>query len=172
MGWTTIVPTRYVQNEPETVKLWGDMIANTEYNYNHALRCGTNAAGVRLCETHGEVTGTDVNAVVNKTFTGTVTFAEDAYLIIVGYLSDGTPIYAPCDPKFSAEPTVALSLEEVTAGGHDAWTPANLIWSVSTVTTAITSTGFSWSVQFVNTAGADLSFKLIWQAIGLPTAGE
>lgn len=157
MSWTEIAATRYDQDSPEDEDLWGDIIANAAYNYDHALRCGIHATGARNCMAHGVVSFSDVTVGANKAFTGTVTFATDAI--------DG-------DPNFSTPPTVILTLEQVTDATYEAWTPANSIYAYSAIVTARDVDTFTYRIQFYNALDPDLSGKLHWRAVARVTAGE
>jgi hypothetical protein len=159
MAWTSISASRYDQDSPEDEDLWGDLIANAEYNYDHAVRGGTHGAAVRLALGRGEVSFSATTCGANKEFTGTVTFATP------GATYDG-------DPNFNSAPLITYGLKEVTDATYEAWTTANSIYGISVITTAVSTSAFSYRIKFYNGGNPDLSGVMYWMAMSPVVAGE
>jgi len=156
MAWTDISSSREDQDSPVDEDLMGDIIDNTEYNFDHAVRGGTHATGVRLAIARGYVQVLDTTVGADYKKTGTVTFSTDA--------ADG-------NPNFDSSPFVWMTVREILGGGtYDTWSTA--IYSVSPYIEDVSPTDFDWCVQFHNGGDPDIGFQLWWMAIGAVTAGE
>lgn len=160
MAWTSISASREDTDSPVDEDLVGDIIANTEYNFDHAMRCGTHGFSERKAFAAGIVAFSDASADTDQTFAGTVTFATDC----------GTPNLI--NPNFDSLPYITFGFQESTAGGAAAWTPTNNIRGWSATITARSATAFSYLIAFDCNSTVNLAGWLHWYAVADVTAGE
>ena len=151
MGWTNISSGRYDADSPVDEDLIGDIVSNTEYNHDHALRGGTHSTGVRLAVAMGVKTITFGASSYDAS--STVTFSSD---------SDHG------DPNFSSSPRVFLSF--TTSSASFSTGANNVNFTVGTST--ITSTSFDIDLHRNSTSPGTQNVDVAWLAIGQVTAGE
>lgn len=159
MGWTSISDTRTDSDSPVDEDLLVDLSDNSQYNYDHALRCGTDSSGVRLVLARGAIEIDETSVIADVAMTGTVTFAT------VGHADDG-------DPNFNSTPRIEFGFEEDSTGGYVEWKATAGVRAWGAVLTAVSSTAFSYRVQFENNSGIDIKGYVHWAAIAEPSTGE
>jgi len=149
------------QDSPVDTDLASQYVANAKYNYTHALRGGTNDTPVRLVITHREVVLLTTDSDEDHLFSGISPFE--------GW--DG-------EANFSEPPQVFVTAED---SGHvlgDDWdtdenynkTGDALIFSIWIE--EVTSTQFTWYVEFNCEEHQYITGALHWTAVGLPSSGE
>jgi len=155
-SWTAITDGTFDEDSPVTDALLEDIVENTEYNNEHAVRAGTHAAGVRL-------------ALARATATSEFTISTDAngdgsvsWDITIANATDGAPNY-------SAAPTVVgYSCED--SGGGTAW-GNGCIYSVRTTGTS-TSTINTRIAVTNGPASTSIKGYLTYALVGPVTSGE
>ena len=153
MGWTDISASRKDADSPIDEDLIGDMDANSIYNFDHAVRSGTHATGVRTAMARG-----------TQGFSGSSWASLSVLVNFNTSHEDG-------QPNFLAAPIVAISLEEIDAG--DNWDNYNIASYIEHGT--LTATQCYVKVRFTDDTGEvskDWEGKVHWIAIGLVVSGE
>jgi hypothetical protein len=154
--YTKIAAARKVADKPLDEDLVEDLSDHGDYNFDHAVRGGTDAVGVRLAIARGE---TDFTAVSQTLVQVDITFATDS--------DDG-------DPGFSAAPRVIVTLKEDATSTND-WTglaAGDEMWVY--IEEGYPSTTVCRCQVWFDDGGAGTNYKghLQFIAIGEPTAGE
>ena len=154
-SWTDIADATFDADSPTTATLWEDVIENTEYNNDHALRGGTHASGVRLGFARGK--SSEFSIVTDGSGNGNVTWN-----ITISSATDG-------DPNFSATPT-AIGFVCEDSGGGTAW---NSLAVYSVRITGGSSTVINTRIAVAH-AGATVTIKgyLYWNLVGAVSSGE
>lgn len=155
--WTNINPNRLDADSPVDEDLTGDVADNELHNFEHALRVGTFATGVRLALARG-ATAFDVNldGSGNGESVDAVVFATDAL--------DG-------DPNFDSAPTcLGIAFEELSTGS-DINNPTSVTCRIQEG--SLTASGFTvvTTVRGGNTTVL-VDFNIHWAFVGPVTAGE
>jgi len=157
MSWTAIADTAIDADSPVTETLMTQIVENTEYNQERALRCGNHATGVRLALARGRNT-TEFSISTSATGEGSasvaITFADAV---------DG-------DPNFTSAPYVWVSFDE--GGTLPAWDAVAVFGGyVEKTTLSATGATVRMAVQGGNNS-ATLRGYMNWFAIGPVTSGE
>jgi len=155
--YTIIANTSVDADSPIDEDLMLDLKENVEHNFEHAVRGGTFAAGVRLAIARGIISD-------NATTDGsghcapqptTVTFSSDSV--------DG-------NPNFLTAPVVVAVLVEDTSG--TAW-PSTVSMIYMHNLTNISATGFTGEWKVMNfTATTNYKVFIHWIAVGFVNTGE
>lgn len=147
MGWTDISASRQDADSPIDEDLVGDIIANTEYNHDNAVRGGTHALGVRLAMARGRTA-----------FGGSSISTID---VVIDFTAgeDGVP-------NFSDTPIVTTSIEEDTGGSS--W--GGVIAAHHIKGGTLSGTGCTVDINWGGTAA--YYGWVHWIAIGKVTSGE
>jgi hypothetical protein len=159
--YTAISAGRQDADSPVDEDLIADLSDHGDYNYDHAMRVGTDGIAVRRAYACGTVGFDDTNPTGTSTnFSGSVVFSTDA--------DDGDPGFLT-----GIVPHIQISLFENDADSHF-WTPGNDILGVWTTFHNNTYTGFDWKVQFYTTATPpdEIHGYLYWEATAKVTVGE
>ncbi|MCP4898882.1 MAG: hypothetical protein GY906_18070 [bacterium] len=161
MGWTDIDDTTFDAESPNVEGLFEDIVENTEYNFEHAVRGGTHAAGVRLATARGAVSFTAVSQTllqVDITLNGGGTDCDDG------------------DPNFDAAPRVILTIREdptsandFTSGGASSFNEMHY-WIEEGYPTTATCRCQVWMDD--GSAGPNYKGMIHFIAVGTVTSGE
>jgi hypothetical protein len=151
--YTKISAARQDADSPIDEDLIGDLSDHGDYNYDHATRAGTDAAGVRLAFARG-----------THSFTiGNETLSSEA--ILFNTATDG-------DPNFASAPSVSITIRE-DSGSATAWT--NIDSMAQLVEDTVTASDFDVSVRLNDgSAPATNAYDgyIDWFAYGAVTSGE
>lgn len=158
--YTAIANTDFDASSPVDEDFVTALRDNSQYNFNHAIRCGTFAAGARLAHDDGRTS-----------FNGTTDGS--------GNLSVTVTCSFTASINFDSAPVFVCSPEEVTTGS-----PAGIVWTNFTdaVSEAFTHYIASGSVSTTQAqvtlefnagpASSQVRGRINWIAAGLVTAGE
>ena len=154
--YTNISASRVDADSPVDEEFGGDAADNDQHLFEHALRCGTYATGVRLALARG---ATDLD--INLDGSGN------------GQSSDAITFTTALDgnPAFSVAPTcIGLVFEELSTGG-DVGTPTSLMVRIEEG--SLSTSGFT-VVTTVRGGGATVTvdFRIHWAFVGAPSSGE
>lgn len=161
-SYTTITDGQVDAESPLDEDLMSELRDNTAYNYERALRVGTNTTGVRRAMACGRKAWSITCSGSNGSTTVAITFSSDA--------EDGNPNF-----DSGATPVVLFSLEEDDTGAEVDWgtNPADHVQAwIETGTLAYT--GCTITIDVKNAAGATDVYNgfLHWMATAAVTSGE
>ena len=124
MGWTDISDSSFDADSPITDTLMQQIVENGEYNHDHAIRGGTNAAGVRLALSRHKSSEFTISMDANGN--GSV-----GWDITVANATDGAP-------NFANAPVPVGFMCEDSGGGASAW-GNGAVYSVKLVSSSTTT---------------------------------